>query len=197
MFHGGVIPQANGQQPSSQGSGQASGQASLVSPDYTIGPGDTLEIFVWRNPELSTRIPVRPDGKISTPLVEDMTAVGKTTSQLARDMEQVLGKYVRSPQVNVIVVTALGAMSQVTIVGAAQHPGAIPYREGLKVLDAVLSAGGLTQFAAGNRAKIVRQHSGKTEEVRIRLKNLLEGGDLRQNIVLQPGDVLVIPESFF
>jgi polysaccharide export outer membrane protein len=171
--------------------------ASSVDSNYVIGPGDTLEVFVWRNPELSTRIPVRPDGKISTPLVEDMVAVGKSTSQLARDMESVLGKYVRTPQVNVIVVTALSAMSQVTVVGAAARPGALPYREGLRVLDAILAVGGLNEFAAGNRAKIVRQKGTKREEIHIKLKSLLDKGDLAQNVVLQPGDVVVIPESFF
>jgi polysaccharide export outer membrane protein len=165
-------------------------------PDYIIGPGDTLQIFVWRNPDLSTQIPVRPDGKISTPLVENMMAVGKTTSQLARDIEAALQTYVRSPTVNVIVVSALSAMSQVTVVGAAANPKALPYRDGLRVMDAVLAVGGLTQFAAGNRAKIVREQDGKSQEIRVRLKNLLEKGDLSQNLLLKPGDVLVIPESF-
>ncbi|MEP7311553.1 MAG: XrtA/PEP-CTERM system exopolysaccharide export protein [Pseudomonadota bacterium] len=168
-----------------------------ASPDYIIGPGDTLEVFVWRNPELSTRVPVRPDGKISTPLVEDLTAVGKTTSGLARDIELVLGKYVRTPQVNVIVSTALSAMSKVTVVGAAARPGSIPYRDGLRVMDAVLAVGGMSEFAAGNRAKIVRTDGPKNVEIRIRLKDLLEKGELKENELLKPGDVLVIPESFF
>jgi polysaccharide export outer membrane protein len=172
-------------------------QRSDVSSDYIIGPGDTLDVFVWRNPELSTRVPVRPDGKISTPLVEDIVAVGKTTSQLARDMEKVLEKYVRTPKVNVIVVVALSAMSQVVVTGAAVNPRAIPYREGLRVLDVVLAVGGLTQFASGNRARIVREENGERREIRVRLKNLLEKGDLDQNVLLRPGDVLVIPESFF
>src|SRR5688572_23780706 len=172
-------------------------QTSAAGADYIIGPGDTLEVFVWRNPELSTRVPVRPDGKISTPLVEDMVAVGKATSQLARDMEKVLEQYVRSPKVNVIVAVALSAMSQVVVTGAAQNPRTVPYREGLRVLDVVLAVGGLTQFAAGNRAMIVREENGKRREIRVRLKNLLEKGDLEQNVLLRPGDVLVIPESFF
>jgi len=170
---------------------------SVVSPDYVIGPGDILSVFVWRNADLSSQVPVRPDGKISTPLVEDMVAVGKTTSQLARDIENTLEKYVRSPSVNVIVVNALSAMSQVTVVGAATNPKSIPYREGLKVLDAVLAVGGLTQFAAGNRAKIEREEKGgRKQEIKVKLKRLLEDGDLSQNLPLQPGDVLVIPESF-
>ncbi|HTP39510.1 MAG TPA: XrtA/PEP-CTERM system exopolysaccharide export protein [Steroidobacteraceae bacterium] len=170
---------------------------SAVSPDYIIGPGDTLSVFVWRNADLSAQVPVRPDGKISTPLVEDMVAVGKTTSQLARDIEDTLEKYVRSPSVNVIVVNAVSAMSQVTVVGAATNPKSIPYRDGLKVLDAVLAVGGLTQFAAGNRAKIERDEGGgKKQEIKVKLKRLLEDGDLSQNLPLKPGDVLVIPESF-
>jgi len=177
--------------------GEAALAKSAVSPDYIIGPGDTLQVFVWRNPDLSTQVPVRPDGKISTPLVEDMTAVGKTTSELARDIESTLQKYVRSPNVNVIVVNALSAMSQVTVVGAATNPKALPYRDGLRVMDAVLAVGGLTQFAAGNRAKIVREQGGKRQEIHVHLKNLLEKGDLSQNLLLKPGDVLVIPESFF
>jgi polysaccharide biosynthesis/export protein len=170
--------------------------SSAVDADYVIGPGDTLEVFVWRNPELSTKIPVRPDGKISTPLVEDIVAVGKTTSQLARDMETVLAKYVRSPNVNVIVSQAVSASSQVTIVGQASNPKSIPYRQGLRVLDAIIAVGGMSEFASGNRAKLVRTGpNGERLETRIRLKNLMEKGDLSQNLPLQPGDVIVIPES--
>lgn len=178
--------------------GPPSGEpASAVAADYIIGPGDSLDVFVWRNPELSTRVPVRPDGKISTPLVEDMVAVGKSTSQLARDMEVVLEKYVRSPKVNIIVATAVSAMSQVVVVGAAAQPRALPYREGLRVLDAILAVGGLTEFASGNRAKIVREENGKRKEIRVKLKSLVEKGDISQNVLMKPGDVLVIPESFF
>src|SRR5688572_6463782 len=124
--------------------------------DYVIGPGDTVQVFVWRNPELTTTIPVRPDGKISTPLVEDMVAVGKTPSQLARDIETVLSEYVRSPQINVIVTQPASALSQVQVIGQVVRPAPIPYRDGLTVLDAVLAVGGLGPFAAGNRAKIMR-----------------------------------------
>ena len=168
-----------------------------VDANYIIGPGDTLQVFVWRNSELSATVPVRPDGKISTPLVEDMVAVGKTTSQLARDIETTLEKYVRSPSVNVIVTNALSAMSQVTVVGAITNPKSVPYREGLRVLDVVLEVGGLSQYAAGNRAKIVREESGKKVELKVKLKRLMESGDLSQNLELRPGDVLVVPESFF
>jgi polysaccharide export outer membrane protein len=164
---------------------------------YVIGPGDTLQVFVWRNPELTITIPVRPDGKISTPLVEDMVAVGKTPSQLARDMEKVLSEYIRSPKVNVIVSQAVSALSQVQIIGQVGKPQSIPYREGMKVLDALLAVGGLGQFAAGNRAKIERSVNHKKQEIRVKLDDLTNKGDMSQNLALQPGDVLVVPESRF
>ncbi len=171
---------------------------TAVDPDqYVIGPGDTLQVFVWRNPELSTTIPVRPDGKISTPLVDSMVAVGKTPTQLAHDMELVLGEYVRSPKVNIIVSQAQSTFSQVKIVGQVLKPQAVPYRAGMKVLDAVLEVGGLGQFAAGNRAKIVRIQNGKQTEIPVRLDRLLNKGDLQQNLALQPGDVLIVPETRF
>jgi polysaccharide export outer membrane protein len=165
---------------------------------YLIGPGDVLDIFVWRNPELSTSVPVRPDGKISSPLVGDVIATGKSTAQLAHDIETVLAVYIRSPQVNVIVRNALSASSQVRVVGQAVNPKAIPFRSGLTVLDVVIAVGGLGEFAAGNRAKIIRQEAGgKTKEIKVRLKRLLESGDMAENYPMQAGDVLVIPESFF
>jgi len=167
------------------------------SSQYIIGPGDQLQVFVWRNPELSETVPVRPDGKISTPLVENMVAVGKTPSQLARDMEKVLGEYVRSPTVNIIVTQPLGELSQVKVVGQVLHPEAIAYREGMTVLDVVLHAGGLGPFAAGNRSKLVRTENGKTREIRVKLQNLLQKGDVSQNVAMKPGDVLVVPQSIF
>lgn len=170
---------------------------SKVTNDYMIGPGDTLQVFVWRNPELTTTVPVRPDGKISTPLVEDMVAVGKTPSQLARDIETVLGEYVRSPQINVIVTQPASAFSQIKVIGQVARPQSIAYRDGLTVLDAVLAVGGLGPFAAGNRAKIVRAENGKQREIKIKLSALVNDGDMRQNLPLQPGDVIVIPESRF
>jgi polysaccharide export outer membrane protein len=169
---------------------------SAVPNNYIIGPGDELQIFVWRNPDLTSKVPVRPDGKISTPLVEDMVAVGKNPSQLARDMEKVLGEYIRSPQVNVIVVTPMSAFSQVRVIGQVGKPQAIPYREGMTVLDAVLAVGGMSEFAAGNRAKIVRAENGKQREIKVKLSKLVDG-DMSQNVALQPGDVLVIPQSIF
>ncbi|MGC4029176.1 MAG: polysaccharide export protein [Steroidobacteraceae bacterium] len=168
-----------------------------VGDDYVIGPGDSLQIYVSRNPELSVTVPVRPDGKITTPLVENMVAVGKSPSQLARDMEQVLSEFVRQPQVNVIVGSAVSTFSQVKVVGQVRNPQALPYREGLRVLDIVLASGGLTDFAAPNRARIVRDEQGKTVETRVRLGDLLNNGDLKQNLQLRPGDVLIIPQSLF
>jgi polysaccharide biosynthesis/export protein len=169
----------------------------VVGPDYIIGPGDTLQIFVWRNPELSVQVPVRPDGKISTPLVEDMVAVGKTPPQLARDMEGVLGEYVRSPKVNIIVTTAASAFSLVKVVGQVAHPQALPYREGMTALDAVLEVGGLGQFASGNRARIVRMVNGKETVIHVKLEDLMNNGDVHENVPLKPGDVLVVPQSLF
>jgi polysaccharide biosynthesis/export protein len=171
--------------------------AAVVSPDYRIGPGDTLHVFVFENDQLSVTIPVRPDGKISTPLVEDMVAVGKTPSQLARDVETALSKYVKSPKVNVVVVTALSVYSEVKVIGQVKEPQALPFHEGMTVLDALLSCKGLSQFAAGNRARVVRKVNGRDQELKVKLDSLVNSGDLSQNIVLQPGDVLVVPETRF
>lgn len=170
--------------------------APSVGADYIVGPGDTLQIFVWRNPELTTTVPVRPDGKITTPLVQDMIAVGKSPSQLARDIEVVLAEYIRSPQVNVIVTIPVSAFSKVQVIGQVTSPQSLPYREGMRVLDAVLATGGLTEFAAGNRSKIVRKQDGKQSELKVRIADLINKGDMRYNLELRPGDVLVIPQSY-
>jgi polysaccharide export outer membrane protein len=170
---------------------------AVVNPNYVIGPGDTVQVFVWRNAELSVTVPVRPDGKISTPLVEDMVAVGKTSSMLARDIEKVLAEYVRSPQVNIIVTNPVSTFSQVKIIGQVTNPQSIPYREGLTALDAILAVGGLTEFAAGNRAKIVRKNeAGKTVEIKVKLESLVKKGKMAENKDLKPGDVIIVPESF-
>jgi len=166
-------------------------------PQYIIGPGDDLQVFVWRNPDLSVTVPVKPDGRITTPLVEDMQASGKTAAQLARDVEKVLAQYVRTPQVNIIVTSPRSLYSAIKLVGQVKTPQTIPYREGLTVLDAVLTGGGLTDFAAGNRAKIIRQEHGRTTEVKVRIKDMVENGDLRTNVALRPGDTLIVPESRF
>ena len=176
---------------------QQAAEAKPADSNYIIGPGDSLEVFVWRNPELTTTVPVRPDGKISTPLVEDMVAVGKTPPQLARDMEKVLSEYVRDPKVNIIVTTAASAFSLVKVVGQVQHPSALPYREGMRVLDAILAVGGLTQFASGNHARIVRVENGKETIIHVKVADLVNNGDVKQNALLKPGDVLVVPQSIF
>jgi polysaccharide export outer membrane protein len=168
-----------------------------VSANYMIGPGDTLHVFVFQNDELSVTVPVRPDGKISTPLVEDMVAVGKTPSQLARDIEKSLAEYVKSPKVNVVVMGAMSVFSQVKVIGQVLHPQALPYREGMTVLDAVLAVGGLGPFAAGNRAHLVRSENGRQTEIKVKLDALVNSGDMKQNVPLRPGDVLVVPESRF
>ena len=170
-------------------------QDPSVGANYLIGPGDTLQVFVWRNPELTVTLPVRPDGKISSPLVEDMIAVGKTPSQLARDVEGKLAEFIRSPQVNVIVTIPVSAFSQVKVIGQVTTPQSLPYRQGMRVLDAILATGGLGPFAAGNRGKIVRRVDGKEVTLRVKISNLVNKGDMAQNLELQPGDVLVIPES--
>jgi polysaccharide biosynthesis/export protein len=164
---------------------------------YVIGPGDTVQVFVWRNPDLTQTVPVRPDGRISTPLVQNMVAVGKTPAQLAHDMEEALSQYVRSPQVNIIVTSPIGQFSQVKVIGQVMHPEAISYHEGMTVLDVVLHAGGLTAYAAGNRAKLLRNSDGKNQQLPVHLKSLMEKGDLSQNLPVKPGDVLVVPESRF
>jgi polysaccharide biosynthesis/export protein len=175
-----------------------SGCGGTMAPDYLIGPGDNLQIFVWRNPELTTTVPVRPDGRISVPLVEDMVAVGKTPTALARDLEGVLKQYVQEPIVNVIVTGFVGPFAtQIRVVGEAAKPQAIPYRANTSLLDVMIGVGGLTRFAAGNRAIIVRKVDGKDEDLRVRLDDLLKDGDVTANVKILPGDILIIPQSYF
>lgn len=171
-------------------------EPEIQSPDYIIGAGDTLQIFVWRNPELSSTVPVRPDGKISIPLVEDMPAVGKTPSKLARDLEGQLSEYLRSPEVNIIVANQ-GSSNQIQIVGMVRQPQSVPYRADIRVLDVMIAVGGLHEYAAGNRSKIVREIRGESTECPIRLDDLYTDGDMSQNIRVYPGDVLVVPEARF
>ena len=166
--------------------------------NYVIGPGDVLDIFVWQNPDLSQRaVPVRPDGRISTPLIANMMAAGKTPVELSDDMAKALSEYIRHPKVTVIVNQALSVLSQVQVIGQVVHPESIPYHEGMRVLDVVLAAGGLTPYAAGNDAKLERQVDGHVTVIHVHLSNLLNKGDLSQNYLVHPGDVLVVPESLF
>jgi polysaccharide export outer membrane protein len=167
-------------------------------PDYLIGPGDSIQVFVWRNPELTVTVPVRPDGRISVPLVEDMPAVGKTPTGLARDLEGVLKQYVQEPIVNVIVTGFVGPFAQqVRVVGEAAKPQAIPFQANMSVLDVMIDVGGLTRFAAGNRAVIVRRSAGTPVEERVRLDDLLKDGDVSANVKMLPGDILIIPQTYF
>lgn len=168
------------------------------APAYRIGPGDVLQIFVWRNPELTTTVPVRPDGRISVPLLEDMEAAGKTPSELGREMENELGVFIQNPLVTVIVSNFVGTFDQqVRVVGQAQQPRAIPYRANMTLLDVMIAVGGLTAFADGNRASLVRTSDGDQKQYRIRLDDLLKDGEIEANAAVLPGDVVIIPESFF
>jgi len=166
--------------------------------NYRIGPGDKLEVFVWEHEDLSVSIPVRPDGKISTPLVEDMEAEGKTPSELSEDLEKALSEFVRAPVVSVIVQEFKGQFSnQIRIVGQAKTPKALSYREGITLLDVMIEVGGLTPIAAGNKSKIVRKEGGVQSEMPVRLSDLMKKGRIDENVAMRPGDVLIIPESIF
>lgn len=168
--------------------------------EYVIGPLDELTIFVWRNPELGAQVQVRPDGRITTPLITDMPAVGKTPSMLAEDIKLQLSQYIQEPLVSVIVNKFAGTFSQqVRVVGATEKPASLPYRANMTLLDAMISVGGLSEFAAGNRAKLIRfdKESGRQKEFAIRLGDLLRKGDSKANVMLMPGDVIIIPESSF
>lgn len=165
---------------------------------YVIGPGDMLDISVWRNAELSTKVPVRPDGRISTPLVSDVVAAGRTPQQLGLDIQERLKKFVADPIVTVIVSNFVGGYNeQIRIVGEAVTPKSIPYQAHMTALDAMIAAGGLTPYAAGNRTKIVRHVDGKEQDLNVRLSDLLKNGDLSANTDLRPGDIIIIPQSFF
>lgn len=166
--------------------------------DYLIGPGDMVDVIVWRNPEVSLAVPVRPDGKITTPLVEDLPASGKTSTQLARDIEQALSKYIQQPVVTVVVTDFVGPYSeQIRVIGEASKPQALPYREEMTLMDVLIAVGGITDFAAGNKARIIRNVEGKQQQFSVRLDDLIRDGDITANVPMRQGDVLVIPESFF
>lgn len=173
-------------------------QGEKVPHDYLIGPGDTLNIIVWRNPEISMSVPVRPDGKITTPLVEDLPASGRTSTELARNIEETLAKYLQQPVVTVVITGFIGPFSeQVRVIGEASQPQALPYRENMSLMDVMIAVGGLTDFAAGNRARIIRDIDGEQQQFRVRLDDLIRDGDISANVPVYQGDVLVIPESYF
>jgi polysaccharide biosynthesis/export protein len=171
-----------------------------VADDYVIGSGDSLSVFVYRNPDLSeAAVAVRPDGRISTPLIEDIVAAGKTPTQLAREIEQRLAKYIQEPNVTVIVRGFVGPPDrQVRVIGEATDPMAIPYRDHMTLLDVMIATKGLTKYAAGNRAVIVRVDAGgKQQTIKVRLNDLIKDGDINQNIEMDPGDTLIVPQSWF
>jgi polysaccharide export outer membrane protein len=168
--------------------------------EYVIGPLDSLTIFVWRNPELGAKVQVRPDGRITTPLIQDMPAVGKTPTMLAQDIKYQLSEFIRDPLVSVIVDNFSGTYSQqVRVIGATEKPASIPFRANMTLLDAMIAVGGLSEFAAGNKAKLIRydKGTGRQREYGIKLGKLLKQGDSTANVRLQPGDVILIPTSMF
>jgi len=183
----------------------AAGPAAPVPPplparsDYLIGPGDTLSVFVYREPELSALdLPVRPDGRISVPLVPDIVATSRTPTQLAEEITGRLKEYVHDPNVTVMVRSFVGPLDrQIRVIGEASQPLALPYRDNMTVLDVMLAAKGLTKYAAGNRSEIVRRVGGRQEIIRVRLGDLLRDGDISQNVPMQPGDTLIIPQTWF
>ena len=172
--------------------------SELPTAEYLVGPGDVLGIFVWRNPELSVELPVRPDGRISLPLVEDIVAIGKTPAALAKEIEQRLKKYVENPSVTVMARAFTGPFTQqVRVIGEAVLPKALPYRANMTVLDAMIEVGGLTKYASGNRATIVRMVNSSREIYSVHLDSLIKDGKIEDNVALLPGDILIIPQRYF
>ena len=172
-------------------------KAPSDAPLYRIGPGDALNIVVWRQEDLTQSVTVRPDGRITVPLIDDLRAADKTPTELAKDIEEALAAYVQDPLVTVVVQNFVGTFhQQVRVVGAAANPAAIPYRANITLLDVMISVGGLTETAAGDRAKLVRVVDGEQREFQVRLDDLLRGGDISANADMLPGDILIIPESF-
>lgn len=167
-------------------------------PHYTIGPGDGLEVFVWGNPDLSTAVKVRPDGYVTTPLVEDLKASGKTSSELAREMEKKLKRFVKNPKVTITITSFVGRYTeQIRVIGEAAAPKALAYRENMTLLDVIIAVGGLTEFASGNNTALIRTKGDKKIQYSVRLDDLIKDGDMTANVIMMPGDVIVIPESWF
>jgi polysaccharide export outer membrane protein len=165
---------------------------------YLLGPGDSVSVFVWGNPEVSGSFPIRPDGMMTMNLVEDLPASGKSPTQLAREIEKRLARYIQDPVVTVIVASGVGPYSQqIRVIGQAAKPQALNYRKDISLIDVMIAVGGLTDFASGNRASILRIIDGKPQQFTVRLEDLIKGGDVSANVEMRPGDVLVIPESWF
>ncbi|HLI67250.1 MAG TPA: XrtA/PEP-CTERM system exopolysaccharide export protein [Caulobacteraceae bacterium] len=173
--------------------------ADAEAPAYVIGPGDMLHIFVWRNPDLSSDVPVRPDGKITTPLVQDVQAQGRTPTQLAADLKAALSNYIQDPVVTVVVRTFASPdnSAAIRVIGAAVTPKTVPYRSGLTALDVVIDVGGLNVFANGNGAELLRMEDGVYKAYPLHLADLVRGGDLNANMQMRPGDIIRIPERMF
>ena len=175
----------------------ATGDAQYAT-RYRIAPGDTVQIFVWRNPEVSTSVPVRPDGLLSAPLLEELPAAGKTPAELARDVEKELATYLRDPLVTVIVNGFVGTYrEQIRVLGEASEPQSLLYRDSMTLLDLMIAVGGLTTFADGNNATLIRIEDGKQSQYRVRIDDLIRDGDISANVDMRPGDVVIIPEAWF
>lgn len=192
-----LLPVAAHAQAESNASAGAMSAADAAN--YQIGPGDELQIFVWKNPDLSVTVPVRPDGKISTPLVADMQAQGKTPTELASSLKGSLSKYIQDPVVTVLVknFAAPGSAASIRVIGAAATPKSVPYRAGLTVLDVIIDVGGLTTYADGNEAQLIRNQGGTSRSIPLHLADLVKGGDLKANVQLMPGDIIRIPQRWF
>ena len=191
-----ALAACSGQPPAISTSSSAGSDAAPA--DYRIGPGDQLQVFVWRSPELTVSVPVRPDGKISIPLVQDVSAIGKTPMELSKEIEGRLKQFVNDPKVTVIVQSFVGPFSQqVRVIGEAAKPQAVPYRAHMSLLDVMIQVGGLTKFAAGNRAVIVRKVDGKEHTYPVYLSSLINDGEVQYNTPMEPGDILIIPQTYF
>ncbi|WP_075258740.1 XrtA/PEP-CTERM system exopolysaccharide export protein [Herbaspirillum camelliae] len=176
----------------------ASTPAAAVNSEYRIGPGDNLNVIVWRNPEVSLAVPVRPDGKFSTPLANDIEASGKTPKEVGAEIAKALAAYITDPVVTVVVTEFSGVYGdQIRVIGQAAKPQALPYRKDMSLLDVIIAVGGTTEFAAGNRANVIRLVDGKQTKIAVRLDDLMKDGDISANLAMRPGDILVIPESIF
>ena len=194
----GLLVACSGDSTVVENEGAGAAQTQPEQSEYRIGPGDTLQVFVWNQPELTVTVPVRPDGMISTPLISGVPAEGKTATQLAKDLEAALSEFVRNPTVSVMVTGFVGAYAdQIRVVGQAAKAQSLPYRANMSLLDVMIAVGGLAEFAAGNRAVLVRTVDGKQTRTKVRLRDLLDKGDITANVPMRPGDVLIIPESRF
>jgi polysaccharide export outer membrane protein len=194
-----LLPMAANSQPIAPAPVATPAGAAVPAPDYVIGPGDVLQVFVWKKPDLSTEVPVRPDGKITTPLVPDVQAEGKTSTELAAELRTKLSAYVEDPVVTVMVKTFAAPDNEaaIRVIGAATTPKTVPYRVGITALDVIIAVGGLNTYASGNSAQLIRRENGAYHTYPLHLADLLSGGDMSDNVQLMPGDIIRIPERWF